>query len=126
MAVMVEGKNGGRIKRRQKGDPAEPGSGRPKGAKSFKTLLAEALEKTIQDEDGKPIKLKELSAIQMVSLLLSSETEDNTKLKAFQVIRDTLGESPTEKHEHTGDMTLRGGGVADEKTIEALKRIAES
>lgn len=40
--------------------------------------------------------------MQMLGILLSSETDDNTKLKAFQIIRDTLGENPVNKAEITG------------------------
>jgi hypothetical protein len=96
---MIEGRNGGKIKRREKGDPPEPGAGRPPGSKSFKTLLSEALEKTTKDKDGKEVPLKQVSAIQLIGILLSKETDDNTKLKAFQIIRDTLGEAPATKNE---------------------------
>lgn len=90
------------MKRRQKGDPPEPGAGRPPGSKSFKTLLAEALEKTTKDKDGKDVPLKQLGALQIVAILLSKETDDNTKLKAFAVIRDTMGEAPATKNEVSG------------------------
>lgn len=90
------------MKRRQKGDPPEPGAGRPPGSKSFKTLLAEALEKTTKDKDGKEVPLKQVSAIQLIGILLSKETDDNTKLKAFALIRDTLGEAPVNKSEVSG------------------------
>ena len=99
---MIPGRNGGRIKRREKGDPGEKGAGRPLGSKSFKTLLEEALSKTTKGKDGQPIELKQASALQLVGILLSSETDDNTKLKAFQIIRDTIGEAPATKAEVTG------------------------
>lgn len=101
------------MKRREKGDPPEPGAGRPRGSKSFKTLLEDALSKTTKDKNGQPIELKQASAMQIVGILLSSETDDNTKLKAFQIIRDTLGESPVTKTEHTG----KDRGPIELKTI---------
>lgn len=88
----------------EKGDPAFPGAGRPPGSKSYKTLLAEALAKTTKGKDGQVRDMKELSALQMVGIMLSTETDDNTKLKAFQIIRDTLGESPAQNI----DMNLKG------------------
>lgn len=98
----IKGRNGGTLKQSEKGDPGQPGAGRPPGSRSFKTLLEEALDKTTNGKDGKKITLKEASAIQMLGILLSSETDDNTKLKAFQIIRDTLGENPVNKAEITG------------------------
>ena len=98
----VPGRNGGTIKRREKGDPPTPGSGRPVGSRSFKTLLQEALARTTKDTDGNVVELKEAGALQIVAILLSKETDDNTKLKAFQIIRDTLGEAPPTKNEFTG------------------------
>jgi hypothetical protein len=119
---MIEGRNGGKIKRREKGDPPEPGSGRPKGSKSFKTLFAEALERTTKDKDGKEIPLKELSALQIVGILLSRETDDNTKLKAFSLIQATLGEAPATKNEVSGpDGTpLFGISKAKQEDIDKL------
>lgn len=102
MATERKGGKGGIIRPQQKGDPALPGAGRPRGSKSFKTLLEEALAKTTKGKDGQPIELKQASALQLVSILLSSETDDNTKLKAFQIIRDTLGEAPATKTEISG------------------------
>lgn len=96
------GRNGGRLKQSEKGDPGQPGAGRPPGSRSFKTLLQEALDRTTNGKDGKKITLKEASAMQLVGILLSSETDDQTRLKAFQIIRDTLGESPVQKTEVTG------------------------
>lgn len=46
--------------------------------------------------------MKQLTAIQIIGILLSKETDDNTKLKAFQIIRDTLGEVPATKNEVSG------------------------
>lgn len=108
---MVDGRNGGKIKRRQKGDPAEPGAGRPPGSKSFKTLLEDALAQTTKGKDGQPIELKRASALQLVGILLSSETDDNTKLKAFQLIRDTIGEAPATKISNDPENPFDGGGI---------------
>ena len=94
------GRNGGRLKRLEKGDPANEGAGRPVGSKSFKTLLEEALEKTTKTKSGETLSLKTASAIQLVAILISPETDDNTKLKAFQIIRDTIGEAPILKTEN--------------------------
>lgn len=102
------------MKRREKGDPPEPGAGRPPGSKSFKTLLEEALAKTTNGKNGEKIDLKTASAMQLVGILLSSETDDNTKLKAFQVIRDTIGENPINKTELTGK---DGGAIEIRKVV---------
>lgn len=94
------GRNGGRLKRLEKGDAGNEGAGRPLGSKSFKTLLEDALEKTTKTKSGETLSLKTASAIQLVAILISPETDDNTKLKAFQIIRDTIGEAPILKTEN--------------------------
>ncbi len=95
------------MKRRQKGDPPEPGAGRPPGSRSFKALLNEAMEQIEKGEDGKPIPLKKKAAVQILAILLSKETDDQTKLKAFALIRDTIGEAPTNKNEHSGEIQVK-------------------
>lgn len=94
------GRNGGQLKRLEKGDAGNEGAGRPLGSKSFKTLLEDALEKTTKTKSGETLSLKTASAIQLVAILISPETDDNTKLKAFQIIRDTIGEAPILKTEN--------------------------
>lgn len=78
----------------EKGDPPNAGGGRPLGSRSFKTLLQEALAQTKKDKNGKPVELKQATAMQIIAIALSKDTDDNTKLKAFQIIRDTIGEQP--------------------------------
>ena len=116
----VPGRNGGTIKRMEKGDPPLPGAGRPEGARSYKTLLDEALARTTNTNDGRKIEIKEASAIQLIAILLSPETDDNTKLKAFQIIRDTIGESPINKMEHSGEI----GGETAFSALPLEKRLA--
>lgn len=113
MPKINKGRNGGILKSQQKGDPALPGAGRPLGAKTFRRLLEEALERTMKDKEGKEISLKEASALQMVAMLLSPDTEDNTKLRVFQLVRDTIGEAPIEKSEISGP----SGGEIQVKNI---------
>lgn len=98
----VKGRNGGTLKAQEKGDPGLPGAGRPPGSKSFKTLLEEALEKVTTNKDGIDIPIKEESVLQLVAMVISEKTDSNTKLKAFQLIRDTIGEAPVTKNEHSG------------------------
>lgn len=101
------------MKRKEKGDPPEPGAGRPPGSKSYKTLLEDALARTTNGKNGEKITLKDASAMQIIGILLSAETDDNTKLKAFQIIRDTLGESPIAKAEITG----KDGGAIEVRRV---------
>lgn len=97
-----EGKNGGRLKVIEKGDKPNDGAGRPKGAKSFKKLLKIALNKMQKTKEGGEISLKEASVLQLVSMYFSKETDDNTKLRIWQTMRDTLDEAPVNKQEITG------------------------
>ena len=113
MAKQVPGKNGGTIKRREKGDPPEKGAGRPPGSKSFKTLLNEALERTTKTKKGNEIQIKELSVAQVIAILISPQTDDNTKIKVFQMVRDTIGEAPAAKSEVTG----KDGGAIEVKNL---------
>jgi hypothetical protein len=90
---------------------------------AFQYVLAlHLLERTTKDKDGKEIPLKELSALQIVGILLSRETDDNTKLKAFSLIQATLGEAPATKNEVSGpDGTpLFGISKAKQEDIDKL------
>jgi len=109
---LVPGRNGGKIRHSEKGEKT-PGAGRPPGSKSFKSLLKKALKQVVQDDEGKPVAIKELAAIDLVAMLISTEIDDNTKPRAFQIIRDTIGEAPATKTEVTG----KGGGAIETKTL---------
>ena len=100
----VRGRNGGKLLVREKGDPAPEGAGRPKGSKSFSTLLANALDKAVGKDEatGNEISAKEAAVYRLIKMLLSDQTDDNTTLKAFALIRDTIGEAPVEKKELSG------------------------
>lgn len=71
------------------------------------------MKKKLADKEGNIITIKELAAIDLVSMLISTEIDDNTKLRAFQIVRDTIGEAPPTKSEVTG----KDGQPIDAKTI---------
>ena len=102
------------MKRRQKGDPPEPGAGRPPGSRSFKKILEEALERETNAKDGTKTTLKDAAALKVLAVLLGADTDDNTRLRAFQIIQDALGEGPSQKIEHSGK---DGGEIQVKKTV---------
>lgn len=102
MATIRAGKNGGKIKVMEKGDPPNVGAGRPKGARSFKKLLRDALNKKTKAKTGEMLTIKEASVLKLVSMYFSDETDDNAKIRIFALIRDTIGETPIVKKEITG------------------------
>lgn len=59
--------------------------------KAFKEALKEALTVVIDDESGKTVQEKGVEAL-MTKFMAGD-------IKAFEVVRDTIGEKPTEKQE---------------------------
>lgn len=98
MATTREGRNGGKIKVMEKGDPANVGAGRPKGSRSFKTIMEEFLEKKVKGKDGSEMTYKEAAALRMISLMIKPDSDDNTAIRAFEKVRDTIGEAPETKN----------------------------
>ena len=47
--------------------------------------------------DGKRVTRKDMVTAKAIQMLLSSETSDKDFIKAFEVVRDTIGERPVEK-----------------------------
>ena len=92
-------------------------NGRKKKLPGLDELLADLLG----GEDG----IVEGSEAKAVLQALIKEAKAGNVSAGVAVLNRAYG-LPKQPVEHTGDMTLRGGNLADEKTIEALKRIAES
>lgn len=72
--------------------------------KAFKELLEMLLEEEVKDTNGNSTGLtrKEALAITVIQIGLSKKAKDKDKLKAFRLIRDTIGEAPKERLEVTG------------------------
>lgn len=52
--------------------------------------------------DGREATKKELITARAIKILLDEDTKDNDFLRAFEVIRDTIGEKPIEKTQNVG------------------------
>lgn len=90
--------------RPKKGETPNP-NGRPKGAKSFKTLINEYLNKEIdiKDEKGKVIKRliqKQKLIEKMLKLATSEDVKPETNLKALDMIMDRTDGKPMQKTEN--------------------------
>ena len=59
--------------------------------KAFKEALKEALNVVVDDKDGKTVQDKGIEAL--LAKFMSGD------VKAFEVVRDTVGEKPTDKQE---------------------------
>lgn len=98
----IKGRNGGVLKSAEKGEQI-PGGGGKKGAKSFKRLFKNLLNDEITDEKtGIKMTRKQAAALKMLAIVFSKDSGDADRIRAFQTIRDTIGEKPTDKQEITG------------------------
>lgn len=98
----IPGGKGGTITPMEKGQQI-PGGGGKKGAKSFKRLFKNLLSEDITDEKtGIKMTRKQAAALKMLGIVFSKDSNDADRIRAFQVVRDTMGEKPTEKQEITG------------------------
>lgn len=93
----VKTKTGGIVNVQEKGDPAPPGAGRPKGSISFKTLANQILDGKItrEDADGKKMMLtrKEAMVLSMIEDAINSD-DPNTRLKAGFGVWDRIEKDP--------------------------------
>lgn len=98
----IPGGKGGTITPMEKGQQV-PGGGGKKGAKSFKRLFKNLLNDEITDEKtGIKMTRKQAAALKMLAIVFSKDSGDADRIRAFQTIRDTIGEKPTDKQEITG------------------------
>lgn len=65
--------------------------------KAFREWLEEQLESDGGNLNGQPATKKELIAARLVQKLLDGSVEDRDFLRAFEVVRDTIGEKPIDK-----------------------------
>lgn len=76
--------------------------------KAFKEYIDELLNEIVSDADGKPATRKKLLAIKWLNYV-TEDTADIEEGKAFtqivKEIRDTIGEKPIDKMQHTFDAT---------------------
>lgn len=98
----IPGGKGGTITPMEKGQQI-PGGGGKKGAKSFKRLFKNLLKDEITDaQTGIKMTRKQAAALKMLAIVFSKDSGDADRIRAFQTIRDTIGEKPTDKQEITG------------------------
>ena len=73
-----------------------------KRRKAFRELLEEMLEEDGGTINGVTASRKEVATYNLIKLATASKgVKDNDRIKAFELIRDTIGEKPTEKVEVT-------------------------
>lgn len=84
--------------------------------KTMKEMLDYLLSKEIENKQGDKASTQEAITIALIKQAL------NGNVKAFEVIRDTIGEKPTEKHE-IKDVTpeIKVATAEDLKALEKLK-----
>lgn len=67
------------------------------GKKAFREFFNSLLEEKGGMLNGRPATKKELVTARAIKMLLDENTDDKDFLKAFEIIRDTIGEKPVEK-----------------------------
>lgn len=67
------------------------------GKKAFREFFNDLLNERGGTLNGRPATKKELVTARAVKMLLDENTDDKDFLRAFEVIRDTIGEKPIEK-----------------------------
>lgn len=73
-----------------------------KRRKAFRELLEEMLEEEGGTINGQKATRKEVATYNIIKLATAAKgVKDNDRIKAFELIRDTIGEKPTEKVEVT-------------------------
>lgn len=71
------------------------------GKKAFKEFFNNLLDEKGGTLNGRQATKKELVTARAIRILLDENTADKDFLKAFEIIRDTIGEKPIEKQEIT-------------------------
>ena len=65
--------------------------------KAFKELFENILSENGGIVNNEQVSKKEMVAMRAISILTSSETKDGDFLRAFEIVRNTIGEKPVEK-----------------------------
>ena len=65
--------------------------------KAFKELFENILSENGGIVNNERVSKKEMVAMRAISILTSSETKDGDFLRAFEIVRNTIGEKPVEK-----------------------------
>ena len=65
--------------------------------KAFKELFENILSENGGIVNNEQVSKKEMVAMRAISILTSSETKDGDFLRAFEIVRNTIGEKPAEK-----------------------------
>ncbi len=77
------------------------------GRKAFKEFFNSLLDEKGGMLNGREATKKELVTARAVRILLDEDTNDKDFLKAFEIIRDTIGEKPIDKHQVSGSQEER-------------------
>lgn len=70
--------------------------------KAFREYFNRLLDEKGGTLDGREATKKELITARAIKILLDKDTKDTDFLRAFEVIRDTIGEKPIEKMQNIG------------------------
>jgi hypothetical protein len=101
---------------REKGKNGGIKSGEVRRAKkTMKQMLDYLLEKEITNKQGEKATTQEAISVSLIKQAL------NGNVKAFEVIRDTIGEKPTDKHELVN--TIPKIVVENDKDAETINKI---
>ena len=65
--------------------------------RAFRELIESMLSESGGGLNGKPVTRKEMVTAKAIKILLDNETTNMEFFKAFEIIRDTIGEKPIEK-----------------------------
>lgn len=119
--------HGGALMRAEKGDVNNP-KGRPKGAKSFKSIYKRFLKKEIDvEEAGEILKItkKEFIALLNIRTATDADEDPNVRMKAAELIAkhtDTVKSKVDINHK--GNIGITNGGEMTDEQFAALKAAA--
>ncbi|MBR5314563.1 MAG: hypothetical protein IKU45_04010 [Clostridia bacterium] len=65
--------------------------------RAFRELIEDMLDEDGGTVNGQPATKKDLVVARAIKMLTSTGTKDQDFLKAFEIIRDTIGEKPVER-----------------------------
>lgn len=104
MPKFIEGKNGGKLKLIDKGEPSPNPAGRPKG-RNLSTILKEMLEEEVEvDVNGKREK-KTLSDI-LIRKLITKASKGDGDVRAIEAIFDRVDGKPKENEGQPTEMII--------------------
>jgi hypothetical protein len=126
MAEQVPARNGGTLKRLEKGDPTNPGAGRPKGSVSLTTILDKILSGKIKiQQGGEEVEITKLEALALGLVRDALQDEDpNIRHRALDRIADRLYGKPKQEIEQSGKFSI--GFDFEELTPDQAEKILET